>query len=55
MLCWEACFGSTATTAALLCTHGFRGGEAAMSPAVALEMAWAAVSSTTYTAQLKQR
>jgi hypothetical protein len=49
-LCWEACIGSTAATAALLCSSG----RAAVSPAVALEMAWAAVSSTLYTAQLKQ-
>lgn len=55
MLCWEACIGSTANTATLFCTHGISGSGAAVSPAIALEMAWAAVCSTMYTAQLKQR
>jgi hypothetical protein len=44
----------TATTATLLCGNGNGNGNGG-SAAVALEMAWAAVSSTLYTAQLKQR
>lgn len=53
-LCWEANLGGTPATAALL---GYQagGGKAAPSAAVALEMAWAAVASTLYTAQAKQR